>query len=72
MALRPRRPPDGLVQVTPEHWDRFCAAVGANRFVRDLECDGTPIAWRAERVRFVDPAAYRAALGAWPPGYWPG
>ena len=44
MALRSRRPPDGLVQVTPEHWDRFWAAVGANRFVRDLERDGRVIA----------------------------
>ena len=73
MASRhlPRRPPAGFVSITPARWADLCAELEVNHFLREIRRGGALIAWRAAKVWYVEPDAYREVMGAWPPGYWP-
>lgn len=71
-ATRQRRPPPHFVPITQPRWDALCQRIGANRFLRDLEHEGRPLGWRKVKLYLVDPDGYRAVVGEWPPGYWPG
>lgn len=65
------RPPVGFVSVTRTRWRELCTAIGVDELDREIRRDGALIGWRRSRCWFVDPVAYRHAIGAFPDGYWP-
>ena len=73
MASRyaPRRPPPTFVPLSPPRWRALCEVLEQNPLSRELTSGGRMIGWRAPRLWYVDPSAYRDLMGAWPPGYFP-
>lgn len=61
------RPPAGYVSITEPQWRTLCERQGVNPLTRELQGVG----WRGTRMWYVNPNAYRAVIGTWPPGYWP-
>lgn len=70
-AIRRTRPPEGLVPITSPNWALLCQQLGQSRLKLELYDDGRLIAWRSNRMWYVDAAAFRDLLGRWPDGYLP-
>lgn len=71
-AIRPTRPPQDFVSITQPNWLQFCGLLGQNPMQLTVRVDGRCIGWRAPRMWYVDPDAYRTVMQRWPDGYWPG
>ena len=66
------RPPAHLVPVPETRWREACAAWGVNALVREVVRDDLLVGWRAPRMWYVEPRAFKQATGFFPPGYCPG
>ena len=65
------RPPSHLVPIPHARWLEACAAWSVNPMVRQVEHDRVVIGWRAPRMWYVDPHAFKQATGFYPAGFVP-
>lgn len=70
-TFRSRRPPEGFVAVTVTRWLELCQRVGASPRKLTIELEGALLGWRTTGLQYVEPRAYRRAMGTWPDGFWP-